>query len=72
MNRRHFLHSSAAGIAAGALAKNYAAEPAATPTKKVALIGAGWYGKADLLRLIQVAPVDVVALCDVDSKMLAG
>ncbi len=33
------------------------------------LIGAGWYGKCDLLRLIQVEPVEVVALCDVDSKM---
>ena len=36
------------------------------------LIGCGWYGKADLLRLIQVAPVEVVSLCDVDKKMLAG
>ncbi len=28
------------------------------------------YGKVDLLRLIQVAPVEVVSLCDVDSQML--
>ena len=34
------------------------------------LIGCGWYGKCDLLRLIQVAPVEVTALCDVDSRML--
>ena len=40
--------------------------------KRVGLIGCGWYGKADLLRLIQVAPVEVVSLCDVDSRMLAG
>ncbi len=33
------------------------------------LIGAGWYGKSDLLRLIQVADVEVVAIADVDSKM---
>ena len=39
--------------------------------KRVALIGAGWYGKIDLFRLIQVAPVEVVALCDVDSTMLS-
>ncbi len=39
--------------------------------KRVGLIGTGWYGKCDLLRLIQVAPVDVVSLCDVDSVMLA-
>lgn len=37
---------------------------------KVALIGAGWYGKSDLFRLIQVADVEVVALCDVDQNML--
>lgn len=38
--------------------------------KRVGLIGTGWYGKCDLLRLIQVADVDVVALCDVDRRML--
>lgn len=38
---------------------------------RVALIGAGWYGKSDLLRLMQVAPVEVVALCDVDRNMLS-
>lgn len=40
--------------------------------KRVALIGSGWYGKIDLLRLIQVAPVEVVGLCDPDSKLLSG
>ena len=39
--------------------------------RRVGLIGSGWYGKADLLRLIQVEPVEVVSLCDVDSKMLS-
>jgi len=29
------------------------------------------YGKSDLFRLIQVAPVDVVSLCDVDKQMLS-
>ena len=38
---------------------------------RVGLIGCGWYGKCDLFRLIQVAPVEVVSLCDVDKKMLA-
>src|SRR6185369_13341190 len=33
--------------------------------------GTGWYGKCDLFRLIQVAPVEVVSLCDVDKRMLA-
>jgi predicted dehydrogenase len=39
--------------------------------KRVGLIGCGWYGKSDLCRLIQVAPVEVVSLCDVDSAMLS-
>lgn len=41
-------------------------------TLRVGLIGTGWYGKSDLFRLIQVVPVDVVALCDVDRNMLHG
>lgn len=40
--------------------------------KRVGLIGSGWYGKSDLWRLIQVAPVEVVAVCDVDKHLLAG
>ena len=50
---------------------NYAAE-FADQKKRVGLIGCGWYGKVDLLRLIQVAPVEVVSLCDVDKQLLAG
>ncbi len=37
---------------------------------KVGLIGSGWYGKSDLFRLIQVSPVEVVAICDPDEHML--
>jgi len=69
MNRRRFLQASAATVALTAL-PHYAAE-FADQKKRVGLIGTGWYGKCDLLRLIQVAPVDVVSLCDVDKKMLA-
>ena len=68
MNRREFLQSSAAGLALSAL-PNYAAE-FADQKKRVGLIGTGWYGKIDLLRLIQVAPVEVVSLSDVDKQML--
>jgi predicted dehydrogenase len=70
MNRRKFLQVGAAGLALSALG-NYAAE-FADQKKRVGLIGCGWYGKIDLLRLIQVAPVEVVSLCDVDRQMLAG
>jgi predicted dehydrogenase len=70
MNRRKFIQVGAAGLALSALG-NYAAE-FADQKKRVGLIGCGWYGKIDLLRLIQVAPVEVVSLCDVDKQMLAG
>src|SRR6266404_4710769 len=69
MNRRRFLQASAAGLALTGLAA-YAAE-FSDPKKRVGLIGCGWYGKCDLFRLIQVAPVDVVSLCDVDKHMLS-
>lgn len=50
---------------------SYAAPFADGKPRRVGLIGTGWYGKIDLLRLIQIAPVEVVSLCDVDKKMLA-
>jgi predicted dehydrogenase len=66
MNRRSFVKAAAAaGLGA------YAAAAAEGKTRRVGLIGCGWYGKSDLLRLIQVAPVEVVSLCDVDKQMLA-
>ena len=71
MNRRMFLGASmATGLSYSALAAT-AAEIAKGPIRRVALIGAGWYGKIDLFRLMQIAPVEVVALCDVDTKMLS-
>jgi predicted dehydrogenase len=39
--------------------------------KRVGLIGTGWYGKSDLLRMVQVAPIEVVSLCDVDTQMVS-
>ncbi len=72
MDRRQFLQTTAAGFASVALssASGFAAD-VAQPKKRVGLIGTGWYGKVDLLRLIQVAPVEVVSLCDVDRDLLA-
>lgn len=72
MDRRDFLQSGAAGLALGAWS-NAAGAGADEPEAKVrraGLIGCGWYGKCDLLRLLQVEPVEVVSLCDVDSQML--
>ncbi|MGH9799247.1 MAG: Gfo/Idh/MocA family protein, partial [Blastocatellia bacterium] len=73
MNRREFLQTSAgAALAPAVLRRNYVyAEEFAQKKARVGLIGTGWYGKSDLFRLLQVAPVEVVSLCDVDKKMLA-
>jgi predicted dehydrogenase len=68
LNRRRFLRTS--GLAALSLAAARYPEALAQTRKRVGLIGSGWYGKADLLRLVQVAPVEVVSLCDVDKAML--
>ncbi|HTI69481.1 MAG TPA: Gfo/Idh/MocA family oxidoreductase [Candidatus Limnocylindria bacterium] len=70
MNRRQFLQGSAAALALSSL-PSYAAD-FGDMKKRVGLIGTGWYGKADLFRLIQVAPVEVVSLCDVDKTMLSN
>jgi len=70
MDRRKFLQAGAAGLALSAAA-SHAAEAAQLESKRVGLIGCGWYGKSALLRLLQVAPVEVVSLCDVDKTMLA-
>ena len=69
LNRRTFLTTGAGALAAWLSPRGtMAAETGAG--KRVGLIGCGWYGKCDLLRLLQVAPVEVVALCDPDRRML--
>ena len=70
MDRRDFLKAGAAGLALSTVG-GYTTGFAAQGSKRVGLIGCGWYGKSALFRLLQVAPVEVVSLCDVDSKMLA-
>jgi len=67
MDRRDFLQIGAAGLTAAATPFAGAGEPR---PPRVGLIGCGWYGKCDLFRLLQVANVEVVSLCDVDSRML--
>jgi predicted dehydrogenase len=69
VNRRDFLQAGAAGLAVSAAGP--LAVAAERQRLRVGLIGCGWYGKTDMLRLIQVAPVEVVSLCDVDSRMLS-
>lgn len=38
--------------------------------KRVGLIGSGWYGKCDLWRLVQLAPVQIASICDADRRLL--
>lgn len=70
MNRRHFLMSSAAAGAAGALANGQNARAAANERVQVGIMGAG--GRA--LQLIRTFAdnrfIDVVAIADVDSRRL--
>ena len=70
MDRRKFIRRTAASAACvAALNARAFAAPPSTP-RRVGLIGCGWYGKCDVLQLLNVEPVEVVSLCDVDSKML--
>src|SRR5262245_21183645 len=68
MNRRDFLRAGAAGVALSAAAPYGLADDKPV---RAGLIGCGWYGMVDLFRLLQVAPAEVVSLCDVDKKMLS-
>ena len=70
IGRRRFLTTSSAVVATGLLGAD-GADVAAKP-RRVGLIGAGWYGKSDLWRLVQVAPVEIVAVADPDRRMLEG
>ena len=70
MDRRKFLAAGATGMTLSTLG-GHLVHGAEREPFRVGLIGTGWYGKSDLFRLIQVAPVEVVSLCDVDQKLLA-
>ncbi|NNJ27968.1 Gfo/Idh/MocA family protein [Alienimonas chondri] len=73
VGRRGFLGAgvAGAGVLAGLAPRLYAGENGEFKPRRVGLIGCGWYGKGDVFRMLQVAPVEVVAICDVDAKMLA-
>ncbi|GAA0574362.1 Gfo/Idh/MocA family protein [Rhizomicrobium electricum] len=66
-SRREVLGGAAA---ATFLSSGWSAYAAPKPWR-VGLIGSAWMGRCNLFALMQVAPVDVVALCDVDRLMLA-
>jgi predicted dehydrogenase len=70
INRRRFIQGTAATLALSTINASGMNVLQAAKTYRVALIGTGWYGKSDLFRLVQVADVEVVALCDVDKNIL--
>src|SRR6267378_570403 len=71
MNRRHFLQKTSTAVLALSAASHVPTTFAAERIRRVGLIGAGWYGKSDLWRLVQVEPVEIVSICDPDKHMLA-
>ena len=70
MQRRDVLKAGLGGAATLLTLQRGAFAQAKEESPRVALIGCGWYGKTDLFHLMQVAPVEVVALCDVDRRMV--
>lgn len=69
-SRRQFLRQAGSLIALGGISHSGLANIAVLPPKRVALIGAGWYGKSDLFRLMQATPLEIAGICDVDQHML--
>src|SRR5438067_13328631 len=70
MNRRQFLKTASTAALAFSAASYVPTTFAAEKVRRVGLIGAGWYGKSDLWRLVQVAPIEIVSICDPDKHML--
>ena len=70
INRRNFIKgATAAAVLSSFGAYGLDLMHSSTPIR-VGLIGTGWYGKSELFRLIQVANVEVISLCDVDNRLL--
>ena len=72
IDRRQFIKGATATLALSILGTEGMSTLLQGKTLRVGLIGTGWYGKSDLFRLIQVAPVEVIALCDVDKNILSS
>lgn len=69
--RRRFLQSASGMLSLSALGQD-GPDIVNAKKRRVGLIGAGWYGKSDLWRLAQVAPIEIVSICDPDKQVLAG
>lgn len=71
INRRNFMKGTTAALVLSSFGAYGLELMHGNKPIRVGLIGTGWYGKSDLFRLIQVANIDVVSLCDVDSRLLS-
>jgi len=75
MNRKEFLRSgglAALSFAGVSQSRLFAREKKAAPNVRVALIGTGLRGQGHLDLLLRRADVDLVAICDVDDRMLSS
>jgi predicted dehydrogenase len=70
VSRRHFIKGLSTTLALSAFSSQAFSFFETQKNLRVGLIGTGWYGKSDLFKLIQIAPVEVVGLCDVDKRLL--
>ena len=70
INRRHFLRGATAAAVLSSFGMYGFEIMNREKPWRVGLIGTGWYGTSDLFKLIQVANVEVISLCDVDSRFL--
>src|SRR5690606_26981095 len=71
IDRRNFIKKTGLGALGLTLAPSLLAKARANGRLRTAHIGLGMMGKADLEALASHNLVDVVALCDVDAKLLA-
>lgn len=71
MNRRDFLGAAlGSGLAMSGLARRAGGDQASEPRIRLGVIGCGNYGMVDIRAAFNVGGVEVVALCDVDSRHL--
>jgi predicted dehydrogenase len=68
-SRRQVLSGSAALVATSGWGGRLFAAPR---PYRVGVIGSAWMGRCNIFALMQVAPVEVVAICDVDKNMLTA
>ncbi|MDF1815280.1 MAG: Gfo/Idh/MocA family oxidoreductase [Verrucomicrobiales bacterium] len=70
MNRRQFLSTTAAGVAATGMSPLIIGQDKSGKKYRTALIGSGWWGMNILRVALADGSCDIVALCDVDADEL--